>query len=252
MEKAISIACEGRPGPVWIDIPLEFQWLDIPYNPDLKLNDKTTNLKIEDLTKFKELFLQSKKPLLVLGYGVRLSNAVDLCRDFVKKSNIPFVTTWTAQDIFATHEINNFGVIGMSGQKGANRAMFEADFLICLGTHLSIPHTTTLFETYADAKKIIVNIDADQLENLNVDFDIKIHADLKDFFEEMIKSNYLSNTQTLFESQQVKKLNWYNPEDKAINSNIWNRKLTALAPDNSCFIVDGGEQLYIQGFKAQL
>ena len=253
LEKAISIACEGRPGPVWIDIPLEFQWLDIPYNPDLKLNDKTTNLKIEDLTKFKELFLQSKKPLLVLGYGVRLSNAVDLCRDFVKKSNIPFVTTWTAQDIFATHEINNFGVIGMSGQKGANRAMFEADFLICLGTHLSIPHTTTLFETYApDAKKIIVNIDADQLENLNVDFDIKIHADLKDFFEEMIKSNYLSNTQTLFESQQVKKLNWYNPEDKAINSNIWNRKLTALAPDNSCFIVDGGGTALYTGFQSTI
>lgn len=253
LEKAILIACEGRPGPVWIDIPLEFQWLDIPYNAKLSSNKKITALKSEDSESFKDLFLQSKKPLLVLGYGVRLSNSLYSCINFVKKSNIPFVTTWTAQDIFTTDDNNNFGVIGMSGQKGANKAMFESDLLICLGTHLSIPHTTTLFEDYApDAKKIIVNIDINQLNNLNVDFDLKIHADLKHFFEEMIKNQYIHNTEILFESEKFKKLNWYAPQGTVINSNTWNRRLTALAPEKSCFIVDGGGTALYTGFQSTI
>ena len=253
LEKAILIACEGRPGPVWIDIPLEFQWLDIPYNSELSSPKKITELKSEDSKSFKDLFLKSQKPLLVLGYGVRLSNSLDLCRNFVKKSKIPFVTTWTAQDIFTTDDKNNFGVIGMSGQKGANKAMFESDLLICLGTHLSIPHTTTLFEDYApNAKKIIINIDINQLDNLNLGFDLKIHADLKSFFKEITKSHYIHNTETLFENQKFKKLNWYTPKGKVINSNAWNRKLTAIAPEKSCFVVDGGGTALYTGFQSTI
>ena len=68
----------------------------------------------------------------------------------------------------------NLGIIGMSGQRGANKSIFNSDLLICLGTHLSIPHTTTLYETYAKVQKIIVNIDKNQLSNLNLKFDLKI------------------------------------------------------------------------------
>jgi acetolactate synthase-1/2/3 large subunit len=72
----------------------------------------------------------------------------------------------------------------MSGQRGANKALHESDLLICLGTHLSIPHTTTLYQNYApNSKKIIVNIDSDQLNNLNVDFDLKINAHLRDYLD---------------------------------------------------------------------
>ena len=63
--------------------------------------------------------------------------------------------------------------------KGANKAVFSSDLIICLGTHLSIPHTTTSYENYApNSKKIIVNIDKNQMKNLNVKFDLKIHADV--------------------------------------------------------------------------
>jgi len=65
----------------------------------------------------------------------------------------------------------------MSGQRGANKALFNADLLVCLGTHLPIPHTTTLYKSYAPkSKKIIVNIDNNELKNLNVDFDLKIQG----------------------------------------------------------------------------
>ena len=74
----------------------------------------------------------------------------------------------------------------MSGQRGANKAMFDCDLMICLGTHLSIPHTTTLYDNYApNCKKVIVNIDKDQLSNLNVKFDLKIHSDVSEFIKKL-------------------------------------------------------------------
>ena len=65
-------------------------------------------------------------------------------------AKIPFVTTWNACDIFPSNHPLNLGIIGMSGQRGANKAIFNSDLLVCLGTHLSIPHTTTLYKSYAE------------------------------------------------------------------------------------------------------
>ena len=121
--------------------------------------------------------------MLILGFGLR-SPTLDLkeIKKQIQKLNLPFVTTWNAADIFETKEKNNMGIIGMSGQRGANKIVFQSDLLICLGTHLSIPHTTTLYESYAKrAKKIIINIDGNQLKNLNIKFDLKIKSDLKYF-----------------------------------------------------------------------
>ena len=251
LEKAISIACDERPGPVWIDIPLDIQWLDVPFKKNNLCNIVKKEFNLNNVPEFKDYFLMSKKPLLVLGYGIHLSNSVDICREFVEKSNISYVTTWTAQDIFETNANKNLGVIGMSGQKGANKAMFESDLLVCLGTHLSIPHTTTLFDNYAPkAKKIIINIDQDQLNNLNVKFDLKIKTDLKSFFEAANKTNYLFGSENLFENSKLKNMNWYNPKDKKVNANVWNRKLTSLAQDKSCFIIDGGGTALYAGFQS--
>ena len=87
-----------------------------------------------------------------------------------------------AAGIFSSEDKHNLGIIGMSGQAGANKVVFNTDLLICLGSHLSIPHTTTLVESYAPkAKKIFINIDKDQLNNLNLDSDLSINSDLFNF-----------------------------------------------------------------------
>ena len=68
------------------------------------------------------------------------------------------------------------------------KIVFNSDLLICLGTHLSIPHTTTLYDNYAkQAKKIIVNIDYNQIKNLNINFDLKINDDVINFIDFLIK-----------------------------------------------------------------
>ena len=132
LEKAIRIANEGRKGPVWLDIPLEFQWADIKFKIN-KIKEKKISYN-NKINQFKSILNFSKKPLIVIGYGARSEkNCLNDLKSIIKKYNIPFTTTWNACDIFSTNFDLNLGIIGMSGQRGANKAMFDADLIICLG-----------------------------------------------------------------------------------------------------------------------
>ena len=254
LEEALIEAVSGRPGPVWLDIPLDFQWEEVELSEnEIKKIKKQSNAKEnseEKISKFKEMLSSSKRPLFVLGYGLRLSGALDRYKSFLKKKNYSFVTTWTAADFFPSDENKNLGIIGMRGQKGANKAIFDADLLICLGPHLAIPHTTTLLETFAtDSKKIIVNIDADQLDNLNINFDLKILSDLNYFIDNIEKIDIPDSPNSIFE--EVKKLNWYEPkENLRPNPNTFFKLLSSKSPDSSAFIVDGGGTALYAGFQS--
>jgi acetolactate synthase-1/2/3 large subunit len=250
--KAILIAKSGRPGPVWLDIALDIQWseINIKKNSIKKISIRKNPIKRTDAKEAIKLINKSEKPLFVLGYGLRSSNYnIKKLKNFFDKSQIPFVLTWNSMDLFPTNYSNNLGIIGMSGQRGANKAIFSSDLIICIGTHLSIPHTTTLYESYAhNAKKIIVNIDNDQLKNLNVNFDLKILGNLENFLDsihnkiKIKKDNYLFN---------FKSLNWYEPKKSSyINSNTFIRKITKLTQENTCVIIDGGGTALYAGFQS--
>ena len=253
--RAIEIAKTGRPGPVWLDLPLDHQWSEIEFNKATIPDWKKPIAEIKDFSVFQdslELLNKAKRPLLILGNGVRLAGRSKHLDDFIEQHNLPFVTTWTASDLFATDNPLNLGIIGMSGQRGANRAVFSADLLLCLGTHLSIPHTTTLFDSYApQAKKIIVNIDADQLDNLNVKFDIKINEDVNAYLEWMNRQKI--NRFSWPDIEEFKNQNWYLPEKTQLpNSNVYVRSLTGQAPDGTCLIVDGGGTALYSGFQSSI
>ena len=259
--KAIKIAKSGRPGPVWIDIPLEFQWENINLKKKKNLvveKEKEKKLlskkELKKISKSIKILQSSKRPLLILGYGIRLSNTENLIKKIILKHKIPFVTTWTAADIFPTKYKYNLGIIGMSGQRGGNKAVFDSDAIICLGTHLSIPHTTTLYDQYATkSKKIIVNIDKDQLKHLNIKFDVKINVDLKDYLLFLFKSKRNKNLLWNKKIQNFKTMNWYNPKiTKEPNSNIFLNKLTKKIKEKVCIIVDGGGTALYAGFQSTI
>lgn len=252
VHKAIHIAKSGRPGPVWLDIPLEVQWamvrepeLTSHTQPEGQVNKIINNQKFHDAI---DLLEAAKKPLLVLGYGVHLSKSKDLLKSIIDKYNFNYVTTWTASDLFPTSDLRNLGVIGMSGQRGANKAVFMSDLLVCMGTHLGIPHTTTLTENYApQARKIIVNIDEDQLENLNISFDLKINADILSFIKFLDLVQLKINS---YSFDGLKMLNWYEPPaSQKINSNKYIHNLSILNEVDTCYIVDGGGTALYSGFQ---
>lgn len=253
--KAIYIANTGRKGPVWIDLPLEHQWSDVNYKPLNKLENNLKNNKIKKniINHITKLINVSVNPLIILGYGLRSSKlGIIELKKFVEKNNLPFVTTWNAADIFPTYHKLNLGIIGMSGQRGANKKVFNSDLILCLGTHLSIPHTTTLYSTYAqNAKKIIVNIDHNQLKNLNIKFDIKVQSDVGEFLKKINskKINKIINTSNKY----YKNLNWYEPKKYPgyINSNYVVRQITKNIK-NKCIIVDGGGTALYSGFQSSI
>ena len=109
----------------------------------------------------------------------------------------------------------------MSGLRGANKAIFNSDLIVCLGNHLPIPQTTTLYKNYASqAKKIIINIDQNQLKNLNVKFDIKINLDCNFFKKIKIKKKKYYDWYS-----EYKKYNWYEPKkDKYVNFKYFYKK----------------------------
>ena len=162
------------------------QWQDTKVNKnEIKIINKSDHSnQIKNLDKIINVINKSKKPLFILGHGVKSSEIkTEKLRKFFKNSKIPFVLTWNTLDMFETKMSENLGIIGMSGQRGANKSVFNSDLLVCVGNHLSIPQTTTLYDNYANqAKKIIINIDKYQLNNLNVSFDYKLNIDGKFFF----------------------------------------------------------------------
>ena len=253
--KAIKIANSGRKGPVWIDIPLEHQWSDINYvsQAKLEINSKNDQIKKNKINNVTNLINSSSNPLIILGYGVRSSQrSIEELKKFIKKTSLPFVTTWNAADIFPSNHKLNLGIIGMSGQRGANKKVFNSDLILCLGTHLSIPHTTTLYSTYAkNAKKIIVNIDKNQLRNLNIKFDIKINSDVGNFLKK-INSTKIKKKINIT-NKYFKSLNWYEPKKYPghINSNYVVRKITKDIR-NKCVIVDGGGTALYSGFQSSI
>ena len=252
IEKAIKIAISGRPGPVWLDIALDTQWLDIKKIKKIK-KIKPAELRSVKYSKIKsaiKLINQSKKTLFILGNGVTLSGLrrKEIQSMLIKKS-IPCALTWNTASLLTTNNTHNLGIIGMSGQRGANKSVFNSDLIVCLGNHLPIPQTTTLYKKYANSiKKIIVNIDNDQLKNLNVNFDLKINMDCKDFLYK-IKDKLIKKKKS--ELLKFKRLNWYEPLEKKLpDSNSFIRKLTKNIIGKKSIIIDGGGTALYAGFQS--
>jgi acetolactate synthase-1/2/3 large subunit len=187
LEKAFYIANEGRPGPVLIDIPMNFQKekVDLTKLTSFKKPKiKNNNLKIKnDVYKIQKLLFKSKRPILILGGGLRISRAVNELEKFLKKVNIPIVTTWSGLDVIDFNHKNYIGSIGVYGSRAANFAVQNADLVLNFGSRLDTRVTGGKPETFARSAKII-SIDIDKYElnkKRGLSVYLKINQDLKKF-----------------------------------------------------------------------
>ena len=186
MEKAINIATSGRPGPVWLDIPLDVQSsliekkdLISPKNEDLSIsvNDDEILEAIEQLKK-------AKRPVLIAGHGIKISGGKTHLLEFINKINIPVLSTFNGFDLMASDSPNFIGRIGTLGSRGGNFALQNADLIICLGTRNNIRQISYEWSTFGrNAKIIIVDIDEAELNKKTVQGDILIQSDAKNFLE---------------------------------------------------------------------
>lgn len=268
LEKAVYLAKEGRPGPVWVDIPLDLQWASIEPDrlqafspPEIKKCCESPETLSKSYKECLTLLAAAKRPLILAGYGVRLAHAEKEFREFVDKTRIPFVSTWTASDIVPTADPYYAGRLGVTGQRGGNFSVQNCDFLLCLGSHLSIPSTGTLTDAFArEAKIAVVDIDRDELGFRREKIDLAICCDVKVFLGGMMRMDSLPDGNALsawrkrctsYKSYNLipKKL-WQQKE--YVNSYVFIDTLSDMLKKDDIITVDGGgTNLYVsfQAFK---
>ena len=186
LEKAYVFATTGRPGPVWIDVPLDIQGSYIKGNSQDSVTQSIVKTVDEiEISKFIQLISESKKPLIIAGNGIRLANSYEALNEWLDKSNIPIVTgPHSGVDVVDNSYKYYGGRIGILGQITSNQIVQEADLLIIIGSRCPVKMTGYNIKEFSPkSKKIIIDIDENEIAKHKFDIDLKINKDLKSFLE---------------------------------------------------------------------
>jgi acetolactate synthase-1/2/3 large subunit len=209
LEKACTLATTGRPGPVWLDIPLNIQSANIEpeqlhgYNEPIEF-PQASELDIEQVI---AEWNKAKKPLLLVGNGIRLSGGVNELRELLAKTNIPTISAVNGNDIVTSDYEHYCGRFGTHAQISANRLLSECDFLLSIGSRLYVRQTGYNFKGFAkQAHKVYVDIDQNELDKPTLFPDHKIHSDAKDFINKLLQEDInVSNLEWLEECKESNK-----------------------------------------------
>ena len=191
LEKACYLATSGRPGPVWVDIPLDVQTVQI--NPEeLEGFDIPEPLKIDSelIDRVVEAINSAQKQLFVLGNGIRLSGGVNELFALLEKTQIPVITAVNGNDLVNESYRSYYGRFGTHAQMCANKLLNECDLMLSIGSRLYVRQIGYNFKNFAkNAKRIVVDIDVAELDKPTIFPDIKVHADAKEFLKELNSKN---------------------------------------------------------------
>ena len=269
LEKAWHYAVTGRPGPVWVDIPVNFQGGYIEtdelegYDPAEYDKELPPHVNDDVIRQVIDAIKNAKRPVFHAGYGIRLSGGYGVFRKVLEKLNIPVVTYWNAIDLIEDDHPLYCGRAGNMGDRPGNWAIQNADLILAVGTRISIRQVGYNWKTWArEAKVIMVDVDQAELKKTTIHVDMPIWADAKDFLVSLEAS--INDEQRLFEGTEwlSKCEYWKNnypvvrPEQfeengstanvyafvKYLSSKLPNNSLTAVS-NGACCVV--GHQAYI-------
>jgi len=195
LEKALYLATSGRPGPVWIDIPLDVQGAQIEYDGILDylsqekngtgLGNRNIDEKIAQAAGFLK---KSKRPVLIAGHGIRIAGAQNKLLGIIKKLRVPVVTTFNGFDLVPSDNPYFMGRIGTLGSRAGNLALQNSDFILSIGSRNNIRQVGYNWKAFARAaKKVVVDIDLAELKKPTLRPDLAINCDAGYFLEEFCK-----------------------------------------------------------------
>jgi acetolactate synthase-1/2/3 large subunit len=196
LEKAIHLARTGRPGPVWLDLPIDVQGAMIDEASlrgfDPQADGPTAGASAGEIAtavrRAIELLNSAERPVVFIGNGVRLAGARAGMRALIERLGLPVLTTWPAHDMVPDDHPLMVGRPGPLAPRGANFTLQNADWLLALGARLDLVVTGYAPQNFARAaKKIMVDIDAAELRKLAGVIDLPVCADVKDFIAEMTR-----------------------------------------------------------------
>ncbi len=194
LEKAVYLAMHGRPGPVWIDIPLDVQAAPVDNAESLRAFDPSelaaqpgaSDLELE-IGRLIEKLNQAERPLLFAGNGIRLARAEREFEQLRKLLGVPTVATWCAADLVPSDDSTYVGRPGSVAARGANFALQNCDFLLAIGVRLDFAITGYAPQNLArEAHKAAVDIDPAELAKLHPHLQQPICADAHAFLSELL------------------------------------------------------------------
>ncbi len=264
LSKAYKIATEGRPGPVWIDVPLDIQSKKFVKKKIIKKKIKQDNYSKIDkkkITQTLKLIKNSKRPLILIGNGVHISKAEEKFLIFLKKTNMPFISTWNASDIVPSNHNFYFGRPGLFGNRIANFAVQSCDLLLIIGSRLSVPITGYQMKNFSPfSKKIFVDIDKKEIIKRKLKTDLKFNNDISAFLKDINKKITKKFIKKKTWIDKLTKLKNYLDEDQKykknknfVNSFRFINSLSKVLSGNENIVTDMGTSFTctMQSFKTK-
>ena len=192
LEKAFYLARRGRPGPVWIDIPLDVQAAPIEpdrlraFSPDELGADLNPAPKESDVEQAVKMLERAERPVLLAGKGIRIAGAQKEFLELVGRLKIPIITSFTGFDLLPNDHPYYQGRQGTVGPRGGNFIVQNSDLLLCIGTRLNLRMVSYNYPAFAPrAKKIVVDVDAAELRKPTLKPDLPVVSDAKFFIERL-------------------------------------------------------------------
>ena len=189
LEKATALAKEGKPGPVWLDIPLDIQASQVELSELRHYEEKQPEYLCsdEEVLETIRLFNQAERPVVLLGHGIRLAKAIPEMNELIEKLHVPVMTTWNGVDLIEDENPLFFGRPGAVGHRHSNFIQQNADFVLTIGTRLNLLSTGYDFDSFLrNAKHVMVEIDDNEMKKCSVHPTLAIHADAKSFLQKML------------------------------------------------------------------
>ena len=264
LEKALYMAKEGRPGPVWLDIPLDVQSATVE-TETIKhfLVKETKKVLAEDAISTLEYLGNAKKPVILAGQGVRISGAMRELVVLTTQLNIPIVTSYLGIDVIDSKSPYYIGRVGIKGDRAGNLAVQQSDLLIVLGSSLPIAEIGYEYDKFAPlAKKIVVDIDLTSHKKSTINIDLLIESDIRAFLSMMIRithNNFESarfiawkDTLLSFKEQYPVCLPEYAELKDKVNIYYFINTLSEVLNNEDIMITDAGSAFYAGSQAVQI
>ncbi len=273
IDKALFLATFGRPGPVWIDVPIDVQaaiidqdelhgWSgsllelmsDIAVTPTTRSELEAHSKKIDDkpaVKRISEMLFKSKRPVFFFGNGVRLANVTEQVLNVAEALNIPVVTGWNAHDLLPNDHQCYTGRPGTVGDRAGNFTVQNSDFILILGCRLNIRQISYNFKSFASkAWRAMIDIDPNELLKPTLSIDYAVCMDLKQFIPAFI-NEIGANVPKLHHKeylewckQKVKKypvvLPKYRQRASPLNPYVFLEEFLDILPDEAAIVVGNG------------
>jgi acetolactate synthase-1/2/3 large subunit len=258
IEKAFHVSLEGRPGPVWVEIPMDIQGtlIDKKSVVHYELEDKQNGLNktvLNQVQKVIETLKQSKRPVFWLGHGIRLAGAEKQITKLLNQIQIPTLVSWAGIDMVDSDHPLVYGRAGVYGQRSANFVLQNSDYILAIGTRMAIPQIGYNLKELA-REAVIDVVDIDPLEATKLENRIResIVCDAKEFISALLNelSDQITKNEWVTQCDQYRKefpwvdTKWEHSDTNGfINSYRFLEVLNSYFKDDQIVVTDMGTAL---------